>query len=330
MRGDHDRGRSRLADRCRPARRAGRRSSGISRSTARVTVTLADDVAISTRPYFSRNGLQESRYTLSDPSQFGKPASHAAAARRRRATSSMACRSRFARPSSGAKRSCRTAMCCARCGACRGIAVTITPANAIVPIGERPTKSGVYGLDLEVTVAAQRRELPTSGQVTLRLPAGWKAEPASQPFSFARSGERVVVSIHRDARRRSIAKPYQIEAVATDGRQGISRRLRADRSSRSRGALPLSPVDDASARRRTSRRSPGLKVGYVMGVGDPVPQGLQQLGAQVTLLGERELASADLSRLRHDHDRHARVCGARRSQDLQLAAARLRRRPAAT
>ena len=39
----------------------------------------------------------------------------------------------------------------------------------------------------------------------------------------------------------------------------------------------------------------GLKVGYVMGVGDSVPQGLQQLGAQVTLLGERELASSDLS-----------------------------------
>jgi hypothetical protein len=32
-----------------------------------------------------------------------------------------------------------------------------------------------------------------------------------------------------------------------------------------------------------------------MGIGDQVPMGLQQLGAQVTLLGERELASADLS-----------------------------------
>ena len=40
---------------------------------------------------------------------------------------------------------------------------------------------------------------------------------------------------------------------------------------------------------------PNLKVGYVMGVGDQVPLGLQQLGAQVTLLGERELASADLA-----------------------------------
>jgi len=33
----------------------------------------------------------------------------------------------------------------------------------------------------------------------------------------------------------------------------------------------------------------------VMGVGDSVPLGLQQLGAQVTLLGERELASGNLA-----------------------------------
>jgi hypothetical protein len=39
----------------------------------------------------------------------------------------------------------------------------------------------------------------------------------------------------------------------------------------------------------------GLKVGYVMGIGDTVPAHLQQLGAQVTLLGERDLAGANLS-----------------------------------
>jgi hypothetical protein len=40
---------------------------------------------------------------------------------------------------------------------------------------------------------------------------------------------------------------------------------------------------------------PNLEVGYVMGIGDQVPVGLRQLGANVTLLGERELATADLS-----------------------------------
>ena len=38
----------------------------------------------------------------------------------------------------------------------------------------------------------------------------------------------------------------------------------------------------------------GLKVGYVMGVGDEVPQALEQIGAPVTTLGSNELASGDL------------------------------------
>jgi hypothetical protein len=39
---------------------------------------------------------------------------------------------------------------------------------------------------------------------------------------------------------------------------------------------------------------PGLKVGYVMGIGDQVPDGIAQLGYGVTLLDERALATGDL------------------------------------
>jgi hypothetical protein len=42
--------------------------------------------------------------------------------------------------------------------------------------------------------------------------------------------------------------------------------------------------------------APGLQVGYIMGVGDDVPAAIQQLGADVHLIEERELASGDLSR----------------------------------
>ena len=41
---------------------------------------------------------------------------------------------------------------------------------------------------------------------------------------------------------------------------------------------------------------PGLSVGYVMGVGDQVPQAIAQLGATVRMLDENDLASADLSK----------------------------------
>ena len=37
-----------------------------------------------------------------------------------------------------------------------------------------------------------------------------------------------------------------------------------------------------------------MKVGYVMGVGDEVPSGIEQMGAEVTLLGADELAAGDL------------------------------------
>ena len=64
----------------------------------------------------------------------------------------------------------------------------------------------------------------------------------------------------------------------------------ARRAARPRGPLSLSSCD---------REGPGvdvqvvpdLKVGCVMGIGDQVPIGLQQLGARVTLLTEHDLAT---------------------------------------
>ena len=44
------------------------------------------------------------------------------------------------------------------------------------------------------------------------------------------------------------------------------------------------------------RIAPGLKVGYIMGVGDQVPAAIEQLGADVHLIDAAELASGDLSR----------------------------------
>ena len=40
--------------------------------------------------------------------------------------------------------------------------------------------------------------------------------------------------------------------------------------------------------------APNLSVGYVMGVGDEVPQALEQIGVKVTMLGANDLANGDL------------------------------------
>jgi hypothetical protein len=44
------------------------------------------------------------------------------------------------------------------------------------------------------------------------------------------------------------------------------------------------------------RIAPGLRVGYVMGVGDEMPAAIEQLGATVHLIDATELASGDLTR----------------------------------
>jgi hypothetical protein len=42
--------------------------------------------------------------------------------------------------------------------------------------------------------------------------------------------------------------------------------------------------------------APNLRVGYIMGVGDQVPQAIEQLGARVEMIGADDLAWGDLSR----------------------------------
>ncbi len=136
-------------------------------------------------------------------------------------------------------------------------------------------------------------EAPSSGQVTLRVPDGWSATPASQPFSFARSGERTA---YRFTVRPGAIGPrtYQIDAVANDGKTDYRVGYEVI-DHRDLEVRYLYRNASATVRGVEVTTVAGLKVGYVMGVGDQVPAGLQQLGAQVTLLAERDLATADLS-----------------------------------
>jgi LmbE family N-acetylglucosaminyl deacetylase len=268
---------------------AGAPSSQLSRhqvTTGRFTVTLADDVPMSTRPYFSRTGLSENRYTLSDASQFGRPASPpplVAVARYTIEGVPVEIRETVRRrepklPYGDALREVRSVP---------RVALTVSPSSAIVPLS-----SETRHVDLEVSLL-HNAESATSGRVSLKMPAGWTSDPASQPFSFARSGERAAF---RFSIRPGVigADIYKVEAVASaagkDYREGYEIIDQRDLEIRY-----LYRAATADVRGVNVATVPGLKVGYVMGIGDQVPLGLQQLGAQVTLLGERELASSDLS-----------------------------------
>jgi hypothetical protein len=167
------------------------------------------------------------------------------------------------------------------------IAVTLTPSNAVAPLGAAAKKIAV---DVELL---NNREGQSAGTLVLKVPDGWKTTPASQSFAFARAGERAlyrfVVAIPS-----LTAREYRIEAVASSAgreyREGYTTIRHRDLETRY-----LYRPATASVKGVDVKIPSGLKVGYVMGVGDEVPSGLAQVGVAVQLLNERDLATRDLS-----------------------------------
>jgi LmbE family N-acetylglucosaminyl deacetylase len=248
--------------------------------------TVPDDAPF-TRPYFERVTIAEARYTLRDDSQFGRPAAEpvvTASARYQVTGVPVDIRTTVKRrePHLPYGEELRELM------VVPAVAVNVTPRVAIVPTAVSPARRQV-----EVRVELlNNQEGGVSGELALRLPAGWTSTPAAVPFTFARAGERA-------AFRFSVAVPslesrdYRIDAVATiadrsysEGYDVIEHRDLETRYLYHPASTLVRGVDVAIA--------PGLKVGYVMGIGDEVPAGIAQLGASVALLGEQDLAAGDL------------------------------------
>jgi LmbE family N-acetylglucosaminyl deacetylase len=168
------------------------------------------------------------------------------------------------------------------------VAVNVTPEIRVVPL-QRASEP------VEVQIELINNDIKGSqGELKLVLPSGWRSTPESISFSFAQAGERsnhtfalTLPTLERRA--------YRIEAVATVGgrefRDGYQIIRHRDYETRY-----LFRSATADVRGIDAQIAPDLSVGYIMGVGDQVPSGTEQLGAEVTLLGQAELAGGDLSR----------------------------------
>jgi len=261
-------------------------SSQPSSGTFFFAINVAENAPISTRPYFSRAAFTENRYTLSDPSMFGRPFSpppFVAIANytingTEVQTMEVVKRREPNLPYGYVVREVRTVP---------RLAVTVSPMTAVVPLSS-PTRT----VDLDVTVM-HNASVPTNGQVLLTLPSGWTSTPPQHTFAFQRAGERTTYRF-KVAAKNIDAQLRDVVAVATvDGQQYKEGYELIE--PRDLEARYLYRPSIAKVRGVDVQVVPNLKVGYVMGIGDQVPMGLQQLGATVTLLSERDLATADLS-----------------------------------
>jgi LmbE family N-acetylglucosaminyl deacetylase len=167
-------------------------------------------------------------------------------------------------------------------------AVTSRPAIAVVPSGAAARRS------VEVTVTNHTTGAATAN-VALQLPQGWRSDPAAAPVTFSREDEQATVAFTLTVP--PVAKPveYRIRAIASSGEAQSDvgyeiveyphiRRRHVVQAAETR----VKVIDVAIA--------PGLRVGYIMGVGDQVPAAIEQLGAELHMITPAELASGDLSR----------------------------------
>ena len=243
------------------------------------TIAVAADAPLSTKPYFSRASFTENRYTISDPSSFGRPFNPAPLMAVARYSiggvpvdlTDVVKRREPNLPYGNVIREVRSVP---------RLALSVSPMTAVIPLS-----STVKSVDLDVTVM-HNASAPTTGQLALTLPAGWTSTPPQHAFSFQRAGERLTYQFKVTASTID-ARLQDVVAVATaDGRQ--YREGYELIEPRDLEARYLYRPSVAKVRGVDVQVVPNLKVGYVMGIGDQVPLGLQQLG-------ERELASADLS-----------------------------------
>jgi len=238
------------------------------------------------RPYFARASIAEPRYALSDRSQFGRPAGEPALSAVARYSVAgvpveIATAVRRREPHLPYGDELRELMIAP------ALAVNVTPRSLIVPM-----TGGTVRLMVELFNNNPEGE---SGRLALLLPpsAGWTARPDGVDFRFGRAGERSTFQFDVTIPRAATAQ-YGIGVVATaggreytEGYDVIEHRDLETRYLYHRAMPMVHGVDVAIA--------PGLRVGYVMGIGDDVPAGIAQLGASVTLLGEQDLAG-DLGR----------------------------------
>jgi hypothetical protein len=173
--------------------------------------------------------------------------------------------------------------------------IALFPLANLPPDSATPVASALRRKMVEVTVSNNQKG-PAAVSVALELPSGWTADPASARATFAREDEHTTVRFAVTPPDNVARGEFTAKAVATAdtgatsdlGYQVVEYPHVHRRHVVESAAVRLKRLDVAVA--------PGLKVGYVMGVGDTVPEAVQQLGASVTMIDPQTLAAGDLSR----------------------------------
>jgi LmbE family N-acetylglucosaminyl deacetylase len=162
------------------------------------------------------------------------------------------------------------------------ISVAATATAGIIPLNQQ--KPASVNIRVHSNVATT-----TPAEVHLDLPQGWQSNPESVPF---KGGQQTLTFAVTPKNLKAASYPigtvagYQghqyTQGYETVGYPGL----------RPYNYYPAAPYKLAGV---DVKVAPGLKVGYVMGTGDDVPQSLESMGVAVHLLQPADITAGDLS-----------------------------------
>jgi len=170
------------------------------------------------------------------------------------------------------------------------ISVELDQSLLIVPYSEKPQTR-------EIAMSVVNNSVrPVTGAVSLNInsPSEWKYTASSSTFDLKRSGERASIIFDVTIPARTKAGSYQIvgQAAISEALATTTMRTLAYPHIQTHRIYRKATTDVKLFELKTSP----VKVGYVMGSGDRVADAIKQMGFDVSIISETELASGDLSK----------------------------------
>jgi LmbE family N-acetylglucosaminyl deacetylase len=175
------------------------------------------------------------------------------------------------------------------------MSVEVMPHEGVMLVGRRNASIDMH-TDVH-TIVTSNADDHAETKVHLELPPGWASTPSEVSLHFEHEGE-VQTADFRLTTLQSEApvagRTYSVRAVAQyegkEYREGYQVVAHA-------GLEPRHLYRPATAELRAVdvKVAPQLKIGYILGVGDAVPEALEELGLKPQMLGATDLATGNLN-----------------------------------
>ena len=174
------------------------------------------------------------------------------------------------------------------------ISLSVAPRIGVIPIPESATAGEQTTFTATVEMLNNVKG-EAEGTLTLKLPDGWHASPENTPFAFTHEGASKTFGFQVSVDNIDVGGEYAIQAVATsDGKEyttGYQTIEHPDLEPRHLYHPATMTLHGISLKLPSN-----LSVGYIMGVGDKIPEALAQIGIDVEMLDREELRTSDLNR----------------------------------